>query len=34
VVYFLQEPECTVVLAVLDGRRDPKVIKGVLKARK
>ncbi len=34
IVYFIEEHDRTVVLAVLDGRRDPKEIQTVLKRRK
>jgi plasmid stabilization system protein ParE len=34
IVYFLEESDRTVVLAVLDGRRDPKEIKTMLKSRR
>ncbi|MBS0633212.1 MAG: hypothetical protein JSS11_14975 [Verrucomicrobia bacterium] len=33
-VYFRQETQRSVVLAVLDGRRDPQEIQGLLKARR
>jgi len=33
-VYFIQEPERTLVLAVLDGRRNPVEIRGLLGARR
>lgn len=34
VIYFLIQPERTVVLAVLDGRREPSEIKSLLSGRK
>jgi plasmid stabilization system protein ParE len=34
VVYFLQESERTLVLAVLDGRRRPSEIRGIVTGRK
>ena len=34
VVYFLQEPGRCIVIAVLDGRRDPRAIRKLLAARK
>ena len=34
IVYFVEENDRTVVLAVLDGRRDPQDIKSVLRRRK
>ncbi|MDR1283496.1 MAG: type II toxin-antitoxin system RelE/ParE family toxin [Opitutaceae bacterium] len=32
-VYFIQEKERTIVIAVLDGRRDPKIIRRLIKRR-
>jgi len=34
IVYFIQEPETTVVLAVLDGRRKPSEIRAKVRTRK
>jgi hypothetical protein len=34
IVYFIQEPERTVVLGVLDGRRKPSEIRAIVKTRK
>ena len=34
IVYFVEEPDRIVILAVLDGRRDPTEIRGLLKRRK
>lgn len=34
IVYFIQEPDRTVVLAVLDGRRKPSEIRAIVKTRK
>jgi len=34
IVYFFEERDRTIVLAVLDGRRDPSEISNVLKSRK
>jgi len=34
IVYFLQESERTVVLAVLDGRRMPSEIRGIVRQRR
>ena len=34
VVYFFQEPERSIVVAVMDGRRDPRAIRKLLTARK
>ena len=34
IVYFIEETERTIVLAVLDGRRDPQDIMSVVKTRK
>ncbi len=34
VVYFLQEPKRSIVLGVLDGRRDPRVLRKVLSRRR
>jgi hypothetical protein len=34
VVYFIQEPSRSLILAVLDGRRHPKEIRGIVSSRK
>ena len=34
IVYFVQEKERTLILAVLDGRRRPAVIRGIVRSRK
>ena len=34
IIYFIQESERTVVLAVMDGRRNPSDIRSTLKSRK
>lgn len=34
IIYFIQEPDRTVVLAVMDGRRDPSDIRSTLTSRK
>ena len=34
VVYFFQEPERSIVIAVLDGRRNPRTIRRLLRTRK
>ena len=34
IVYFIQEPDRTVVLAVLDGRRKPSEVRAIVKTRK
>jgi hypothetical protein len=34
VLYFIQEPERSVVLAVLDGRRHPRTVRSLLKQRR
>jgi plasmid stabilization system protein ParE len=34
IVYFLEETERTIVLAVLDGRRDPQNVMSIINARK
>ena len=33
-VYFLQEPDRTLIIAVLDGRRDPREIRKIVRVRK